>query len=285
MRRPAEADAQHFAGSRMGMSHAGLPTRTKVDPALRRRVDLTARLQCAPGRPRVVRMPSDWWDSPAVAACTLGTSAQSGRAARRFTRNTLCEWGLASLADDAEAIVGEFVANAVSHAARGALPGQALGLRLLRRTGEVMCAVLDPSDNAPVLRRPERTEEAGRGLQMVDALSDVWGWSPVTGRGKAVWAILFCALSPCPFLPALTLGPGLKERGVASMPWTWRYEKADGSVVTAGDLQEAIFVSQGDAESWLGENWRALLSIGVDQVTLLEDARTQYGPMSLQPED
>jgi hypothetical protein len=58
-----------------------------------------------------------------------------------------------------------------------------------------MCAVLDPSDSAPVLRTPDRNEEAGRGLQMVDALSDVWGWSPVTGRGKAVWAILFCALS------------------------------------------------------------------------------------------
>ena len=49
------------------------------------------------------------------------------------------------------------------------------------------------SDLAPVLRMPDRDEEAGRGLQMVDALSDVWGWSPVTGRGKAVWAILFCA--------------------------------------------------------------------------------------------
>jgi anti-sigma regulatory factor (Ser/Thr protein kinase) len=108
------------------------------------------------------------------------------------------EWGLATLADDAEAIVGEFVANAVSHAARAALPGQSLGLRLLRRTGEVMCAVLDPSDIAPVLRMPDRNEEAGRGLQMVDALSDVWGWSPVTGRGKAVWAILFCALSRAP---------------------------------------------------------------------------------------
>ena len=36
-------------------------------------------------------------------------------------------------------------------------------------------------------------EEGGRGLQLVDALSDVWGWSPVAGRGKAVWAILFCA--------------------------------------------------------------------------------------------
>jgi anti-sigma regulatory factor (Ser/Thr protein kinase) len=177
----------------MGMSQVGLPTRTKVDPASRRPVDLTPRLQCDPGRPRVVRMPSDWWDSPAVAACSLSLSAQSGRVARRFTRNTLREWGLASLADDAEAIVGEFVANAVSHAALAALPGQPLGLRLLRRTGEVMCAVLDPSDSAPVLRMPDRCEEAGRGLQMVDALSDVWGWSPVTGRGKAVWAILFCA--------------------------------------------------------------------------------------------
>jgi anti-sigma regulatory factor (Ser/Thr protein kinase) len=143
----------------------------------------------------VVRMPSDWWDSPAVAACPLGTGAQSGRMARKFTRNMLKEWGLAALADDAEAIVGEFVANAVSHAARCVGSGQPLGLRLLRRTGEVMCAVLDPSDTAPVLRVPERTEENGRGLQMVDALSDVWGWSPVTGRGKAVWAILFCALS------------------------------------------------------------------------------------------
>jgi hypothetical protein len=141
-------------------------------------------------------MPSDWWDSPAVAACPLALGAQSARAARKFTRNTLREWGLPALADDAEAIVGEFVANAVSHAARaagGSRSGQPLGLRLLRRTGEVMCAVLDPSDRAPVLRAPDRDAEAGRGLQMVDALSDVWGWSPVTGRGKAVWAILFCA--------------------------------------------------------------------------------------------
>ncbi len=135
------------------------------------------------------------WDSPAVAACPLAAGAQSGRTARKFTRNTLKDWGLASLADDAEAIVGEFVANAVSHASRSVASGQPLGLRLLRRTGEVMCAVLDPSDIAPVLRMPDRNEEAGRGLQMVDALSDVWGWSPVTGRGKAVWAILFCALS------------------------------------------------------------------------------------------
>ncbi len=66
------------------------------------------------------------------------------------------------------------------------------------------------------------------------------------------------------------------------MPWTWRYEKADGRPVNA-NLHEAVFASQGDAENWLGENWRALLAVGVDQVTLLEDSRTEYGPMSLHP--
>ena len=67
------------------------------------------------------------------------------------------------------------------------------------------------------------------------------------------------------------------------MPWTWRYEKTDGAVASSGDLPEAIFASQGDAESWLGENWRGLLEAGVDQVTLLEDERKEYGPMSLHP--
>src|SRR5215470_4976677 len=114
-------------GVAMGLSQVGLPTRTKVDPAVRRPLDLTARLQqSAPGRPRVVRMPSDWWDSPAVAACALVAGTQSGRTARRFTRSTLREWGLLSLADDAEAIVGEFVANAVSHAS-GAVPADPAG--------------------------------------------------------------------------------------------------------------------------------------------------------------
>jgi hypothetical protein len=145
----------------------------------------------------MMRMPADWWDSPSAVGCTLSRGPQSARAARRLTRNTLRDWGLAFLADDAETIVGEFVANALTHGAAAELtrkqPRQNLGLRLLRRNGEVICAVLDPSDTAPVLKAPASAEESGRGLQMVDALSDVWGWSPVAGRGKAVWAILFVA--------------------------------------------------------------------------------------------
>ena len=76
-------------------------------------------------------------------------AVRGSRTARRFTRNTLKEWGLVSLVDDAEVIVGEFVANAVSHATQSAGTGQPIGLRLLRRTGEVMCAVLDPSRLRP----------------------------------------------------------------------------------------------------------------------------------------
>ena len=36
---------------------------------------------------------------------------------------------------------------------------------------------------------------------------------------------------------------------------------------------------------WLGEHWRGLLDSGVDQVSLLEDSRREYGPMSLHPAD
>jgi hypothetical protein len=67
------------------------------------------------------------------------------------------------------------------------------------------------------------------------------------------------------------------------MSWTWQLEKADGTVIIARDLVKEPFMSQGDAESWLGEHWPALLKAGVDQVTLTEDGRVEYGPMSLHP--
>jgi hypothetical protein len=68
------------------------------------------------------------------------------------------------------------------------------------------------------------------------------------------------------------------------MTWSWQFEKRDGTLVS-GDLPREVFSSQGDAESWLGENWRDLLAAGVDQVTLKEDGRAEYGPMSLHPQD
>ena len=62
--------------------------------------------------------------------------------------------------------------------------------------------------------------------------------------------------------------------------WTWRFEKADGTETTPS-VEPEEWTTQGDAESWIGEVWKDLLSGGVDQVHLLEDGNTVYGPMSL----
>ena len=70
----------------------------------------------------------------------------------------------------------------------------------------------------------------------------------------------------------------------AVMTWTWQFEKADGTAAAVRGLPKETFPSQGDAESWIGENWRGLLDAGVDQVSLTEDGRVEYGPMSLHPE-
>jgi hypothetical protein len=53
-----------------------------------------------------------------------------------------------------------------------------------------MLAVTDPSDDIPAPKAPSDNGESGRGLQIVGALSYVWGWSPIEGHGKAVWAVL-----------------------------------------------------------------------------------------------
>ena len=77
-------------------------------------------------------------------------------------------------------------------------------------------------------------------------------------------------------------GPGQRRRR-NDMTWTWQLEKQDGTVLTSRGLPKESFGSQGDAESWIGENWRSLLEAGVDQVTLLDDGSPEYGPMSLHP--
>jgi hypothetical protein len=65
------------------------------------------------------------------------------------------------------------------------------------------------------------------------------------------------------------------------MSWTWRYENAAGDVVEPDGIPAEAFPTQADAETWIGETWRELLEAGVEAVTLFEDGREIYGPMSL----
>jgi anti-sigma regulatory factor (Ser/Thr protein kinase) len=147
--------------------------------------------------PQFLPVPSAWWETPAVTSRALSPVPEEARTARRFVRELLTCWGLSYLSDDAELIIAELVGNAVRHGLRTMAPVISFGadspvlrLCLLRRIGEVMLAVTDPSDEAPTPKPPSATGESGRGLQIVGALSYVWGWSPIEGHGKAVWAVL-----------------------------------------------------------------------------------------------
>ena len=152
-------------------------------------VDILTAQACTP---QLLPVPSAWWETPAVTSRPLSPVPEEARTARQFVRELLGSWGLGYLIDDAEMIIAELVVNAVRHGLRSASPAAPAALRLclLRRAGEVMLAVTDPSSEAPQPRTPGWTGESGRGLQIVGALSYLWGWSPIEGRGKAVWAVL-----------------------------------------------------------------------------------------------
>lgn len=125
------------------------------------------------------------------------------RGARSFCRSTLTQWGLEERFDDVSLVVSELVTNALRHA----LPEESRGpggeseppvrLHLMRWSTRLVCAVRDPSEDRPGGSfSPERTAEnfdleSGRGLFLVDAYSDSWGWHPLAGRltGKVVWAL------------------------------------------------------------------------------------------------
>jgi hypothetical protein len=67
------------------------------------------------------------------------------------------------------------------------------------------------------------------------------------------------------------------------MTWHWRLEDPAGAAIDPATLGVEMLETdnQGDAESWLGENWRELLDKGVATVTLFDGDDEVYGPMGL----
>jgi Histidine kinase-like ATPase domain len=115
------------------------------------------------------------------------------KAARDFTTQTLLEWGLCWLTQDATLVVSELVTNALRHGARdgdgGAGPDRP-ELILWGRPGYLVCVVIDSSASAPVRIPAGLAREDGRGLLVVQALASRWGWTMLGVHRKAVWAVL-----------------------------------------------------------------------------------------------
>ncbi len=128
------------------------------------------------------------------AACALDGDPRVAADARHFTWRTLTGWDMAPLADSAAVVVSELVSNALRYgltSPRGrSLSPHPIWLGLLRRGDAVLCAVSDPGRDVPVVKEADYFAESGRGLHVIDTLSDSWGWTTPDHAGKAVWAVV-----------------------------------------------------------------------------------------------
>ena len=134
---------------------------------------------------------------PRIATCTLGADGGSVRTARDFTTATLHRWGTAERSQDIVIVVSELLTNALRHAlprSGDSRPRRPIRLGLLQPGPCVLCAVADPSKLAPAPRAPGTLAETGRGLHIICALSDQWGYAP-SDTGKVVWAMFYPRLT------------------------------------------------------------------------------------------
>lgn len=121
--------------------------------------------------------------NPAEAEVPLPSRPESAATARRLAQVVVLRtWRLTpKLAEDAVLLVSELVGNAVRHTG-----ARVFGLRMRRRPGWVRVEVRDPSRGLPCLMPVQELDVSGRGLFLVDKLSDRWGVD-LLPRGKTTW--------------------------------------------------------------------------------------------------
>ncbi|MFG1806203.1 ATP-binding protein [Streptomyces sp. NPDC049040] len=112
-------------------------------------------------------------------------AAESAEPARQLVRTALSTWGLKSLEDDGALVVTELVANAAHHT-----KGRLIRVSVSRPAeGRVRIDVVDRSKIRPQHRDPDEYAERGRGLFLIELLTDRWG-TDLLPFGKRVWAVL-----------------------------------------------------------------------------------------------
>lgn len=132
----------------------------------------------------------------------LGALPTAPRLIRGFASVVLTGWDLADRVDIAELLLSELATNVVQASTgpdghprydeSGSLP--LLWVRLLSDRVRLLIEVWDnlsQAYGAPTVRHPGLDEESGRGLEMVAALTEDWGWETVPDwPGKRVWALV-----------------------------------------------------------------------------------------------
>jgi hypothetical protein len=122
----------------------------------------------------------------------MTNSLLHGGSAGLHARLVLLEWGLAALSESLELVVSELVTNGVR--ASRAMGQDAVRIWLGSDLGRVVVFVWDASPRPPAQAAdPGADALSGRGLLLVEALSERWGHFGYDGDGKVVWALLEAA--------------------------------------------------------------------------------------------
>lgn len=102
--------------------------------------------------------------------------------ARHAVLGALAAWGVEDT-QSVELVVSELVANAVLHAW-----GQ-VGLDLAATDHGLRIEVTDSNPTPPAALRGKVARAGGYGMHIVGRLAE-WGWQPLEGGGKVVWAVV-----------------------------------------------------------------------------------------------
>ncbi|AKJ12914.1 regulator [Streptomyces incarnatus] len=125
-------------------------------------------------------MPRRAWKLPFLA------EAEEVAALRRLLRLHLGRWGLQELSEAAQLCVSELVANVIKHVG----PGTPTTLAVSMSGTRLRIEVHDPDPRAlPTLTDVDADAETGRGMALIEAITDRWGVDLAPGR-KATWCEL-----------------------------------------------------------------------------------------------
>jgi hypothetical protein len=123
--------------------------------------------------------------------------------ARAHVGIVLAGWQMSGISDTAELVASELVTNALNASTTDEGEPRYVDGRMaliwvcLMSDGlsRLLIEVHDQMEGQPVIKDADSEAESGRGLYMVDTLTEGWGWYPKIGHpGKCVWAVL--ALPP-----------------------------------------------------------------------------------------
>jgi phosphoserine phosphatase RsbU/P len=119
-------------------------------------------------------------DIPNRAAASFPAEPQSARSARRFVSDVLEPVANRQVIDTATLLTSELATNSVLHA------GSAIDVQVTIADEAITVVVSDNHPDGPRRVHADTMSTFGRGIALVERLSDGWGVSPNIA-GKGVW--------------------------------------------------------------------------------------------------